>query len=146
MGGTVGFINVSRSNKYTCRVTKNCAFKLLYDLENSLHYYPENPGNYTSPTGDSRFQNFPGVACPRTPLDGSRLRREIAPPQLQSPRAATAKITLNIFTQFISSKFSTSSHCEKKYANISIIIVMGFVYVFCYLKTLLKLSNLLVLQ
>ena len=23
-GGTVGFINVSRSNKYTCRVTKSC--------------------------------------------------------------------------------------------------------------------------
>ena len=72
--------------------------------------------------------------------------RDCSPPQLQSPGAATAKITLNIFTQFISSKFSTSSHCEKKYANISIIIVMGFVYVFCYLKTLLKLSNLLVLQ
>ena len=33
-GGMVGFNNVSRSNKYTCRVTKNCAFKLLYDLEN----------------------------------------------------------------------------------------------------------------
>ena len=29
-GGTVGFFNVSRSNKYTCRVTKNCAFKLYY--------------------------------------------------------------------------------------------------------------------
>ena len=33
-GGMVGFNNVSRSKKYTCRVTKNCAFKLLYDLEN----------------------------------------------------------------------------------------------------------------
>ena len=57
-GGTVGFISVSRSNKYTCRVTKNCAFKFLYDLENSLHYYPENPGNCMSGIPD--FKIFAG--------------------------------------------------------------------------------------
>ena len=57
-GGTVGFINVSRSNKYTCRVMENCAFKLLYDLENSLHYYPENPGNCISGIPD--FKIFTG--------------------------------------------------------------------------------------
>ena len=72
-GDTVEFINVFRSNKYTCRVTKNCAFKLLYDLENSLHYYPENPGNCISGIPD--FKIFPG---------------EHAPPQLQCPGAATA--------------------------------------------------------
>ena len=33
---------------------------------------------------DSRFQNFPGGACPRTPLDGSRLRREILPPNFNA--------------------------------------------------------------
>ena len=60
--GTVGFINVSRSSKYTCRVTKNCAFKFLYDLENSHHYYPENPGNCISGIPD--FKIFPGEHAP----------------------------------------------------------------------------------
>ena len=63
--GTVGFINVPRPNKYTCRVTKNCAFKLLYDLENSLHYYPENPGNCISGIPD--FKIFPGEHAPGPP-------------------------------------------------------------------------------
>ena len=64
-GVTVGFSNVSRSNKYTCRVTKNCAFKLLYDLENLLHYYPENPGNCISAIPD--FKIFPGEHAPGPP-------------------------------------------------------------------------------
>ena len=33
---------------------------------------------------DSQFQNFPGGACPRTPLDSSRLRHEIVPPNFNA--------------------------------------------------------------
>ena len=36
-----------------------------------------------------QISKFPRGAYPRTPLDGSRLRRKIVPPQLQCPRAAT---------------------------------------------------------
>ena len=77
-GGTVGFINVSRSNKYTCRVMKNCAFKLLNDLENSLHYYPENPGNCISGIPD--FKIFPGEHAPGPPRWLAPSVRDCAPP------------------------------------------------------------------
>ena len=80
-GGTVGFINVSRSNKYTCRDTKNCAFKLLYDLENSLHYYPENSGNSISGIPD--FKIFPtehALGRPRWLADCPPNFNALAPP------------------------------------------------------------------
>ena len=76
-GATVGFINVSRSNKYTCRVTKNCVFKLLHDLENSLHYYPENPGNCISGIPD--FKIFSGEHAPGPPRWLSPLARDCPP-------------------------------------------------------------------
>ena len=36
----------------------------------------------------NKFPKFPGGACPRTPLKGSRLRRSVVPPSF--PRLATA--------------------------------------------------------
>ena len=70
------FINISRSKKYMCRVTKSCVFKLLQNLENSLQNYSENPGNCVSGIPD--FKIFTGEHGP--PLDTSPLRREIVPP------------------------------------------------------------------
>ena len=64
------FINISRSKKYMCRVSKSCVFKLLQNLENSLQNYPENPGNCVSGIPDFKI----------LPPD----------PQLQCPGAATA--------------------------------------------------------
>ena len=56
------FINISRSKKYMCRVTKSCVFKLLQNLENWLQNYPENPENCVSGIPD--FKIFPGEHAP----------------------------------------------------------------------------------
>ena len=48
---------------------------------------------------DSRFQNFPEGACPRTPLDSSRLRNEIVPPNfnaLAPPLATRNKMSTQL--------------------------------------------------
>ena len=69
------FINISRSKKYVCRVTKSCVFKLLQNVENSLQNYPENPGNCVSWIPD--FKIFPGEHVPGSPYisraEGARL-------------------------------------------------------------------------
>ena len=65
-----------------CRVTKSCVLKLLQNLENSLQNYPENPGNCVSGIPD--YKIFPGEHAPRTPLDTSRLRHEIVPPNFNA--------------------------------------------------------------
>ena len=77
------FINISRSKKYMCRVTKSCVFKLLQNLENSLQNYPENPGNCVSGIPD--FKIIPGEHAPGPPWVPRAPRREIVPPPTSMP-------------------------------------------------------------
>ena len=68
-----------------CRITKNCVVKLLYNLGNSLQYYPENPGNCISGIPD--FKIFFWGSMPPDPP------RWLIPltSQLQCPRATTVQ-------------------------------------------------------
>jgi hypothetical protein len=69
-------------------------FDVLYNLRNSARFQP--PKYLKSHFRDSRFQNFPGGACPRTPLGGLAPSAFASPPQkLRSGYATDGKVTIS---------------------------------------------------
>ena len=65
-------------------------FKMLYNIGNSVQYYPENQGNCISGIPD--FKIFTGEHAPGPPRLFAPSARDY-PPQLQCPGAATDSST-----------------------------------------------------
>ena len=99
-------------------------FDVLYNLRNSARFQP--PKCLKSHFRDSRFQNFPGGACARTPLDG------LAPSAFASPPPPKMKVWLRHCKQNIKRLREDMDLCSRVKNNLTRSLRSLVRYCFCH--------------